>query len=253
MPSRTRRGNHQVTLARAVSKLGYASRLQAVELIRLGRVKVDRVPVYSPHVWIDLTREKVTVEGARRRGEKVYFAFHKPAGVVTTRSDEHGRRTIYDFLPPDLPWVFPVGRLDKETSGLLLITNDTRFGETVTNPRSKIPKVYEVTLTRPLDADDLHALHSGMRLRDGTHVRPGNVIHRSGNGLVCHLEITEGKNRQVRRMFEQRGHTLVALKRLSIGSVILGKLPVGKVRALTDDERLSVLRPALVANQVGFP
>ncbi|MER3523767.1 MAG: hypothetical protein C4326_06770 [Ignavibacteria bacterium] len=135
MPTRTRQGRNQVSLARALSKLGVASRSQAMDLIRDGRVKVSGVMVRIPTVWVDPKSETITINGAAvRSAQCLYLDFHKPSGGVTTRSDERGRTTVYDYLPKDLPWIFPVGRLDKDTSGLLLLTNDTRFGERVTSP-----------------------------------------------------------------------------------------------------------------------
>lgn len=234
MATRTREGKHQITLARALSKLGIASRTEARELIAEGRVRVAGTVVLSPNRWIDLKREKVTVQGsAASRAEKIYLAFHKPVGVVTTRSDELGRRTVYEFLPHGLPRVFPIGRLDKDTSGLLLFTNDTQFGEHVTNPSSRIPKTYEVALDKSLTSDAHRALESPMTLRDGTNLRAAQVKILSREADVLEVTIYEGKNRQLRRMFEHLGYRVRRLKRLSVGDISLGALEEGKTRPLS--------------------
>jgi 23S rRNA pseudouridine2605 synthase len=241
MPSRARQGKNQITLARALSKIGIASRSQAAELIKRGKVRVDGKAIYSPTVWIDLKKERIALNGNLLRSEqKIYFAFNKPLGVVTTRSDELGRKTVYDFLPKGLPYIFPIGRLDKDTSGLLLLTNDTRVGERVTNPFEKVSKTYEVRLNKPLRISDQQTLESPMKLDDGTELTSAVVDMISSDKVSCQITIYEGKNRQIRRMFEKVGYDVVALKRLSIGLIKLGNLKEGEHRPLTTKERASI-------------
>ena len=142
----------QVSLARALSKFGLASRSAAVVMIREGRVQVDGRVERNPNRWLDPRTARIEVDGARLiAADHQYLAMHKPAGYVTTSSDERGRETVYALLPPDLPWLFPVGRLDKETSGLLFFTNDVRWGELISGPAHRITKTYAVTADRPVE------------------------------------------------------------------------------------------------------
>jgi 23S rRNA pseudouridine2605 synthase len=231
----SRQEKSQVTLARALSKLGICSRSQARSLIEDGKVRLAGKIVRDPDLWIDLRTEMPEVEGNDRSGRtKVYLAFHKPAGVVTTRVDERGRKTVYDLLPRGLPTVFPVGRLDLGTTGLLLFTNDGAFGERVTGPAGEIEKTYLLTLDRPLERGDLERLQNPMSLRGGTEVG-GAVVRPAGAGRY-EFTITEGKNRQIRRMCEALGYEVVALHRVRIGAVKLARLQEGGVRPLTPEE-----------------
>ena len=242
MPSRIRIGKNQITLARALSKFGIASRKQAAELIREGRASVNSKRVLSPDLWVDPKIDRITVdEGALRKQGFVYLIMNKPAGVVTTRSDELGRKTVYDFLPEDSKRLFPVGRLDKDTSGLLLFTNNTRFGDAVTNPLSKIPKTYAVEVDKPLQPGDRKLMESTFVLRDGTVLRPAKVVLNTTNLRAFRMTITEGKNRQIRRVCEELGYEVRSLCRLSIGPVRLASLREGEVRSLTDTEQASLV------------
>jgi 23S rRNA pseudouridine2605 synthase len=225
-----------VSLARALSKLGIASRAQAAVLIAHGRVQVDRRVVRDPEAWIDLRTQRVEVDGAHARAAaKLYVLLHKPAGYVTTRSDERGRSTVYDLLPAGTPWVFPVGRLDRETTGALLLTNDTRLGDAVTDPAFHLAKEYHVLLDRPLEAADRVRMEGGMALRDGTHLLPAKVQGRAG-AVTVRITLREGKNRQVRRMCEELGYAVVHLHRAAIGPLRLTGIGPGSLRRLTGEE-----------------
>ncbi|MEK9136158.1 MAG: pseudouridine synthase, partial [Bacteroidota bacterium] len=176
MAGKNRQGKNEITLARALSKLGIASRTQAAEMIRAGRVGVNSRIVRSPVVWVDPKKDNITLDAEPLRQKKlIYLAMNKPVGVVTTRSDERGRGTVYDLLSNDSRWLFPVGRLDKDSSGLLLFTNDTRFGDKVTSPSGKVPKTYLVQVDKVLQPYDCRLMQSSFVLSDGTVLRPAKV------------------------------------------------------------------------------
>ncbi len=238
MPTRSRQDKSQITLARALSKFGVASRKQAAELILKGRVGVNAMIARSPDLWIDPKKDKVTVDGKPlRQRQFVYLAMNKPAGVVTTRSDELGRKTVYDLLPDDSRWLFPIGRLDKETSGLLIFTNDTRLGDNVTNPMSGIPKTYSVKVDKPLRLEDRKRMESTFLLDGGTKLKPAQAVVDANNPNAFRITIVEGKNRQIRRLCKSLGYEVLSLCRLSIGAVPLGNLREGRTRPLTAVER----------------
>ena len=233
----------RVTLARALSKSGWTSRSLAEELIAQGRVRLNGRVARSSTLWVDPLRDRIEVDGEQlRKRSRLYLAMNKPAGVVTTREDECGRSTVYHYLPEDVGWLFPVGRLDKETSGLLLFTNDTRFGEQVTSPLSKIPKTYAVRLNRPLSEHDRARLHLPLRLDDGTTFLPAKIASLPTDKTSCKITLCEGKNREVRRTFEFLGYKVVALQRVSIGSLRIGRLKEGQVRRLSEQDIRRILR-----------
>src|SRR5207248_5782622 len=167
-----------------------------------------------------------------RREERTYLLLHKPAGYITTYRDPHGRPTIYDLLPRER-YLFPVGRLDLDTSGLLILTNDAQFAERLTNPEYHVPKTYRVTANRPLAGAEIDLLRNGMELRDGP-TRPARVRRVSDSAFD--ITITEGRNRQVRRMVEALDAEVVTLVRIAIGSIQIGDLSSGQTRVLTADE-----------------
>jgi 23S rRNA pseudouridine2605 synthase len=239
--SRKRTGRSQVTLVRALSKFGVTSRSQARLLIEKGRISVDGRMVKTPDRWVDALSATIALDGKPlRKRAPIYLAMNKPRGVVVTRADERGRATVYALLPEIQQWVFPIGRLDKETAGLLLFTNDTKFGERVTNPLEKVRKTYIVTLNAPFMDHHKAAMEAGMRLEDGTLCRPARVTFLAGDRRRLEVTIYEGKNRQIRRMCETLGYTVIDLIRTRIGHIALGDLPEGSCRPLSREEILSI-------------
>jgi len=222
------------TLERVISKAGLGSRTEERSWIGARRVKVNGRVVEDPDAWIDLERDEVTFDGKPlQRAEPVYLLLHKPKGYLTTYRDPEGRPTIYDLLPERERYLFPVGRLDLDTSGLLILTNDTQFAERLTNPDYHVPKTYLVKASKPLSDDDLDALRNGVELRDGP-TRPARVTRLRPS--VFEITITEGRNRQVRRMVEALGAKVLKLVRTAIGPIGIGELEIGKTRELTAQE-----------------
>ncbi len=233
----------RVQLHRAVSKLGWGSRARAWDWVRQGEVCVDGRVVTDPLAWVDLDRQRVTRRGAPAAPkEAVALALHKPRGVVTTRSDELGRRTVYDLLPPGLPWVFPAGRLDADSEGLLVLTNDSALSARLTDPAHRVPKTYRVTVSGRPAPEALERLRRGVALPDG-RTRPCEVrlLRVRPRSAVAEVVLTEGRNRQVRRMWAAVGHRVRRLVRVAVGAYRLGDLPSGAVRHL-DAEALRLLQ-----------
>jgi len=234
------------TIDRVLSRSGACSRSQARQWIAAGRVKVNGRVVRDPDAWMDPVRDEIALDGAPVRPQrKEVWMLHKPVGVVTTANDEHGRDTVYALLPKDLPWLAPVGRLDQDTSGLLLFTNDSDLAHAITSPGSKLPKTYEVVCHGAVDDDALARLRSGIELDDGPTL-PARVERTGADERTTsvRLVITEGRNRQVRRMVMAIGSRVVALHRSRIGPLVLGDLEVGAARRLRADE-LAALRASL--------
>ncbi len=226
------------TLERVLSKAGLGSRTEARAWVSDGRVNVNGRIVRDPDHWVDLERDRVAFDGKPlARAERIYLLLNKPKGYLTTYRDPHGRPTIYDLLPDRDLYLFPVGRLDLDTSGLLILTNDAQFAERLTNPLFKVPKTYEVLASRTLTDEQLDQLRRGVELKDGP-TRPA-IVERLGDEMGStrfRITITEGRNRQVRRMVESLGAEVVELTRIAIGILQIGDLAVGATRPLTRGE-----------------
>ena len=232
------------TLERVLSKAGLGSRTEARKWIGAKRVKVNGKLIQTPDHWVDLERDTVTLDGKPVRASKrIYLLLYKPKGYITTYKDPQGRPTVYDLIQDSGQWVVPVGRLDQDTSGLLLLTNDTRFAEVVTNPDFKISKTYLVKTSTQLSDEQIGQLQKGVILNDGP-TQPAIVkrIRDSAKYSFIEIIIREGRNRQVRRMIEAIGSKVLKLVRTEIGGVRIGDLPIGKYRELTPDE-IKMLTP----------
>jgi 23S rRNA pseudouridine2605 synthase len=226
------------TLERVLSKAGVGSRVDARQLVSAGRVTVNGRVVRDPDHWVDIERDRVRFDGKPLAArERIYLLLYKPTGYLTTYRDPDGRPTVYDLIADVGTFVSPVGRLDLDTSGLLLMTNDNQFAERVTNPDSHVPKTYLVKASMRLTDEQLQQLRDGIELADGP-TRPAKVARVRDSAKYTHFEITltEGRNRQVRRMVEALGAKALKLVRVRIGSVVIGTLPIGKWRALTPSE-----------------
>jgi 23S rRNA pseudouridine2605 synthase len=227
------------TLDRILSKAGIASRTTTREWIQQGRVKVNGRVVRDPDHWVVTSKDVVHLDGRRVRDEKkIYIALNKPTGLVTSFGDDRNRSTVYECLKDVDRWVFPVGRLDLDTSGLLILTNDTQYGERLLQPESKVPKTYYGKVAGGVTLDEYFKLAYGLDIGRGESTGPSIVreVRSTDKYTWFELTITEGKNRQVRRMFEALGHQMLKLVRIRIGGLSLGDLPIGKYKVLSREE-----------------
>jgi 23S rRNA pseudouridine2605 synthase len=239
-----RAGGPKKTLERVVSKAGIGSRTQARSWIHAGRVAVNGRITENPDLWIDLACDRVQFDGKPLAArERLYVLLYKPTGYITTFKDPEGRSTVYDLIQDIDTFVSPVGRLDLDTSGLLILTNDTRLSEHLTNPDRGVAKTYLVKCSSILSDEALEQLRSGVELGDGP-TRPASVRRVRDSGRYSHIEITihEGRNRQVRRMIEAVGSKVLKLVRIRIGPIAIGELRIGQWRELTSEE-LQLLAP----------
>jgi 23S rRNA pseudouridine2605 synthase len=220
--------------------MGYCSRSQAAEFIRAGRVQVNGVVQRDPEAPVLRDKDRIAVdEQAVHAAEKIYLMLNKPRGVVTTASDEKGRETVYAYLPAAASWVAPVGRLDKASEGLLLLSNDSEWAAQVTDPDSHLDKTYHVQIGVVVGEELLRAVRSGVRAENGEWLRVKQVTLLRGGEKNSWLEIVldEGRNRQIRRIFEALGIEVLRLVRVAIGPVVLGTLKKGEQRELTQKEK----------------
>ena len=217
---------------------GIASRRHADEIISSGRVKINGVTA-TLGASVEETDE-VTLDGqpiAQTEKKEEYYIMNKPKGVVCTVSDDRGRKTVMDLLPEGVGRVFPVGRLDYATEGLLILTNDGDMAFRLTHPKTEIPKTYMAKIEGTLTEKDLNPIRSGIEL-DGVLTKKckAHIVETNKAYTKVHVTITEGKNRQVRRMFEAIGKNVELLKRVSIGQLKLSGLDRGQLRPLTVEE-----------------
>jgi 23S rRNA pseudouridine2605 synthase len=236
-PSRPAEPNAAPRLQKVLATAGFGSRRQCEELITSGRVEIDRKVVDELGTRVDSQTQELRVDGQRVAIPRLkYFALNKPVGIVSTAKDPWARTRVIDLVD-DPDRMFTVGRLDKSSSGLILVTNDGDLANRLAHPRYNIAKTYRVTVVGKPSVQTLRQLRQGIHLSDG-RVRAESVRMIRGHESKSVLEVvlTEGRNREIRRMLAKVGHKVQQLTRIAIGSLRLGELPVGAYRELTRDE-----------------
>lgn len=232
-------------LQRFLAEAGVASRRASEQIILAGRVTVDGRVVREMGIRVDPSSQTIAVDGQPIKvRRKLYVALNKPAGFICSRRDEAGRRTVYDLLPREWNNLVTVGRLDQDSEGLLFLTNDGDFTLRLTHPRFGVIKTYVVTVEGKVQEHSRQRFLAGI-MHEGESLRAAKVRIVSANRSqsVVELELTEGKNREVRRLFETEGMAVRRLQRVRIGKIKLGELPSGKWRTLTEPEIKSLLAP----------
>jgi len=228
-----------IRLNKFIARAGEASRREADRLIVSGKVRVNGAPVTDLGLVVDEAKDQVEVNGRKiaLQQDLVYLLLHKPAGILVTREDPHGRRTIYDLLPKVRTGLFPVGRLDFDSEGLLLLTNDGELAFRLTHPRFQVRKTYLVKVEGEVDGNKVARLEKGIRLEDGKTAPARIRVLTAGSGSsLLRVEIHEGRKREVRRMFEAVGHRVTMLKRIAFAGLELSPLPSGRWRFLSAKE-----------------
>ena len=235
-------------LQQLLAHAGVASRRKCAELVKSGRVTVNRSPTLHPGLKIDPMRDQVRLDGrvVEPPSAELHIMLHKPAGYLSTRSDPRGRRTVMELLDPGLARsVYPVGRLDRDATGLLLLSNDGELAHRLTHPRHHVPRAYEVEVEGQPDRQALDQLARGLMLEDGMTAPARLKVHRlSREGSRIKITLREGRKNQVKRMFAAVGHPVRSLRRVSFGSLHLGHMPPGTHRALRPAE-VQALREAV--------
>lgn len=240
-------------LQKILANAGIASRRKSEELIKNGKVEVNGEVVTTLGVKADPSTDVITVGGRpiTVKSDKMVLAFYKPKGVITSTSDPKGRKTVLDFVKGIAARVYPVGRLDYDTEGLLLLTNDGELTNMLMHPRYHVEKTYHATVRGVPHGDKLERLMQGMELGDGM-TQPAAVeyhdVDLERNIATISITIQEGRNRQVRRMFEAIGHPVIKLKRVKFGNITLQGIARGKFRTLTKSE-INELRMEMKSNR----
>jgi len=225
-------------LQKIIAEMGLASRRKSEEFILEGRVTVNG-KVATIGMKADLSKDHIKVDGKLlfRPEKKVYFILNKPRGVVTSMSDPEGRPTVHDFVRAIKQRVYPVGRLDYDSEGMLLLTNDGEFAHAVLHPSKKIPKTYLVKIKGNLEDENIEKLRNGIRL-DRTVTAPAKVkrLRKTESNSWIEMVIYEGKKRQIRRMLERVGHSVIRLMRIKINGLEMGPLKPGACRQISSEE-----------------
>ncbi|MEO6308242.1 MAG: pseudouridine synthase [Nitrospiraceae bacterium] len=234
----------RLTVDRLLSKLGIASRGTSQEWVRAGRVCINGRVVRDPATWILWPKDAVSVDDQLIQDSvKRFLLFHKPKGVITTHSDEKGRKTIFDVLSPDLGYMHAVGRLDQATSGLLLLTNDSILSSYLTDPAHKVMRTYLVSVRGEFTVAQATEATAGV-LDDGECLQCHSVKIQKSSGRESHLEVVliQGKNREIRRLFMALGHEVTRLRRIQYGPFKLEELPSGAWREIPMEDVRKALR-----------
>ncbi len=226
-------------MVRVISKLGLGSRTQAAQWVREGRVSVNGTVVHDTETPVRQGLDRVEIAGqAQAAVDRLVLMLNKPRGLITTTRDEQDRETVYScFGDEEMPWVAPVGRLDKASEGLLLFTNDPAWAARVTDPETGPAKTYHVQIDRLPDETLLQGLQQGVTV-DGAHLsaRSVSVLRQGGRNAWLEIVLEEGRNRQIRRLLAAFEVSVLRLMRVAIGPLVMGELPKGKWRILTDAE-----------------
>ncbi len=226
----------EIRLQKYLADCKIASRRKCEEYIQSGLVKVNGKLVKELGTKVDPQKDIVLFENKKVTQEKfLYLILHKPKDYISTKDDPEKRKTVFDIIPKEYAHLNPVGRLDRNTTGLLLFTNDGELTQDLMHPKKKVGKVYRVEIDKPIKEKDVMAFSKGVMLEDKMTL-PANIEVITRDFLHLDVEIFEGRNRQVRKMFEMLGYDVVKLKRLSIGILSLGKLKLGMSRLLTVPE-----------------
>jgi len=225
-------------LQKVLAAAGAGSRRQCEELILAGRVEVDRQVVTELGTRVDLHRQEVRLDGVSlRRSKHVYYAVHKPTGVVSTNRDPSGRPRVIDLLPKSDLRLYPIGRLDLNSEGLILVTNDGELANRLTHPRYGVEKTYRVQVAGHPERKVLAQLRQGVRLAEGTaRVARVKIVGTHKDSTILEMVLGEGRNREIRRMLARVGHKVLRLVRIAVGPVRLANLPPGQHRRLTRQE-----------------
>jgi 23S rRNA pseudouridine2605 synthase len=225
--------------------MGFCSRAQATQLIRAGKVRVNGALRRDPETPIQIGKDRIEIDGQQlEAAARIYLALNKPRGIITTASDEKGRDTVYSILGTELPWVAPVGRLDKASEGLLLLTNDSEWAARVMAPETHLDKTYHVQIGQIANAALFDALRNGVRTKEGDtlRVKCASPLRQGERNSWLEIILDEGKNRHIRRMLETLGIEVLRLIRVAIGPLTLGEMPKGASRQLTAEEKLTLDR-----------
>lgn len=231
----------QIRLNQFLSRAGISSRRDADQLIKTGKIKVNGKPVKTLGVKVDPAKDKIEFQEQEVviTREKVYLALNKPRGYLSTTRDDFNRPKVIDLIKDQSIRLYPVGRLDLDTEGLLILTNDGDFAYKLTHPRHQISKVYRSELNRPLRSDDKKKLEKGVELEEGKTL-PAEILTLSGNKIQ--ITIYEGKKRQIKRMLALFNYKVIKLKRTAIGPLKLGNIGPGRYRRLKSGEIKALLK-----------